>query len=284
VNSTTERSLSESAGEVVLQTVDATVFLANGREILSHLDWKVRQGDTWALLGPNGAGKTTLLSIVSTKRFPSRGQVKILGQTLGRVDVWTLKGKIGVVDPTMNMPPELTVEEIVLTGRSGSIYPMWREYVDEDRDRVRSLLKLFDCSDLLGRNPRHLSQGERGRVRIARALMTEPRVLLLDEPATGLDMLAREELLRAIGDLRAHEPDIAMVVVSHHVEELPGTTSHAMLLRRGAVVACGDVSRSLTSETLSECFGGDINLSRHDDGRWQARLGSAARSLTPSPL
>jgi iron complex transport system ATP-binding protein len=257
---------------VVLRTHDATVFLPGGREILSNVDWTVRQGETWALLGPNGAGKTTLLSICSTKRFPSRGAVDILGERLGKVDVWTLKGKIGVVDPTMTMPPELTVEDIVLTGKSGSIHPMWKQYVDADRDRVRDLLRLFHCEGLAGRRPQGLSQGERGRVRIARALMTEPHVLLLDEPATGLDVLAREELLHALGDLRQHQPHISVVVVSHHVEDLPPTTSHAMLLRDGRVVACGPADEAMSSTSLSRCFGGPIELTRHADGRWHARL------------
>jgi iron complex transport system ATP-binding protein len=258
----------------VLEVNEATVFIPDGREILSQVDWKVREGETWALLGPNGAGKTTLLSISSTKRFPSRGGVRILGEQLGRVDVWTLKGKIGVVDPTMRMPPELTVEEIVLTGKSGRIHPTWKQYVPEDRRRAHDLLRLFHCESLAARHPGNLSQGERGRIRIARALMTEPRLLLLDEPASGLDMLAREQLLHALSALRDHRPDIAMVMISHHVEELPPTTTHAMLLRDGAVVASGPVDEALTSTSLSACFAGPIQLSRHVDGRWHARLGS----------
>jgi iron complex transport system ATP-binding protein len=263
--------VSEDGPRVVLRTRGATVWLPNGKRILTGVDWEVREGETWALLGPNGAGKTTLLSLVSTRRFPSSGDVDILGRRLGSVDVWTLKGQIGVVDQAMRMPNELTVEEIVLTGRSGSVQPMWRQYTPDDIVRVKELLDLFHCTALAGRHPRHLSQGERGRVRIARALMTDPQVLLLDEPATGLDMLAREELLAALQDLHDQEPRIAQVLVSHHVEELPSSTSHALLLRDGAAVSAGPVDAALTSESISACFGGAIDLHRRD-GRWQARL------------
>jgi iron complex transport system ATP-binding protein len=262
--------------ETVLATRGATVWLPGGRVILDDVDWQVRAGETWALLGPNGAGKTTLLSLVSTRRFPSSGDVAILGERLGAVDVWTLKGRIGVVDQALRMPPELTVEEIVLTGKTGSVQPMWRHYDDADRLRVRELLELLDCAALVTRHPRHLSQGERGRVRIARALMTEPRALLLDEPATGLDMLAREQLLQALRDLAARHPHVAIVIVSHHVEELPGSTTHALLLRDGRQVARGPVDDALTSASISACFGGPIDLRRHDD-RWQARLRAPIR-------
>jgi iron complex transport system ATP-binding protein len=255
----------------LLELDDVSVWTPQGAVLLTDISWTVRPGETWALLGPNGAGKSTLLAVASTTRHPSRGQARILGRQLGRVDVWTLKSKIGVVDQQLRMPPDLSVEDVVLTGKTGSVELMRTGYTTADRARAAELLELMGCSHLRGRNARHLSQGERGRVRIARALMAEPHVLLLDEPATGLDLLAREELLLALEDLQNEVAELAVVLVSHHVEELPAHTSHALLLRSGRVVSGGPVDDALTSRTLSACFAGPVELTRTAQ-RWSARL------------
>lgn len=259
------------AGASLLSIVDASVWVATGEVLLEDVSWEVGAGETWVVLGPNGAGKSTLLSLASATRFPSRGTVSVLGRTVGAVDVWTLRSHIGVVDQSLRMPPELTVEEIILTGRSGSVQLMADAYTDEDTERVRDLMGLLGIKSLTGRSPRHLSQGEKGRVRIARSLLAEPDLLLLDEPATGLDLMAREELLQAIRSVQHHAPETGVVLVSHHVEELPPTTTHALLIRDGRVVTAGPVDEALTSASLSTCFNGPIAL-RRQDGRWTARL------------
>lgn len=255
----------------LLSIVDASVWVATGEVLLEDVSWEVRAGETWVVLGPNGAGKSTLLSLASASRFPSRGTVSVLGQTVGAVDVWSLRSHIGVVDQSLRMPSELTVEEIILTGRSGSVQLMPDAYDHGDTERVRDLMGLLGIKGLAGRSPRHLSQGEKGRVRIARSLLAEPDLLLLDEPATGLDLMAREELLQAIRSVQHHAPQTGVVLVSHHVEELPPSTTHALLISDGRVVTAGPVDEALTSASLSTCFNGPIAL-RRQDGRWTARL------------
>jgi len=188
------------------------VWAPDRSDLLREVTWRVRPGEHWALLGPNGAGKTTLLSMAGARRHPSAGAVRVLGQRLGKVDMRELRRLIGVVDQALRMPDELTAEVVVLTGASGSIQPLWDCYRAAERARAGELLELMGCAHLAARRVGTCSQGERGRVRIARALMPSPRLLLLDEPASGLDLAARELLLAALGELAAFEPDLATVV------------------------------------------------------------------------
>jgi len=264
----------DGAGQVCLELERVRVWVPGGAELLREVTWRVRSGEHWALLGPNGAGKSTLLSLAGARRHPSAGTVRVLGERLGKVDVRELRRLIGVVDPALRMPDELTAETVVLTGASGSVQPLWSRYGAAERARARELLELVGCAHLAERHVGTCSQGERGRIRIARALLASPRLLLLDEPASGLDLAARELLLAALSDLAVFEPALATVVVSHHLEDLPPRTSHALLLARGEAVASGPVEDALTGETVSACFGLPVRLRRGAAGRWMA-VGSA---------
>jgi iron complex transport system ATP-binding protein len=258
------------------------VWTPGGGDLLRGVSWRVRAGEHWVLLGPNGAGKTTLLSLAGARRHPSSGAVRVLGQRLGSVDMRELRRSIGVVDQALRMPDELTAEAVVLTGASGSVQPLWDRYGAADRERAMELLALMGCAHLAGRRVGTCSHGERGRVRIARALMPAPPLLLLDEPASGLDLAARELLLAALAELAAFDPALATVVVSHHLEDLPPHTSHALLLAGGAVVAAGEVGDTLTGEAVSACFGIGVEVGRHD-GRWLAAMtGDRAACLVGS--
>jgi iron complex transport system ATP-binding protein len=270
-----ERRVSER--ETVLQVETADVWVSDGTPILQQIDWTVRAGDHWALIGPNGAGKSTLLALAGATKYPSRGRVTILGETMGQTDVWALKERIGVVNPLLPQYDWFTVEDIVLTGASGTIQPQWNRYGKPEYARAHELLELLGCEELREREIASCSQGERQRVRIARALMSDPELLLLDEPATGLDLPSREALVVALSELALAQPNLATVIVSHHVEELPPTTTHALLMQAGQMIASGPVEESLTSAHISNCFGFDIRVHR-EEGRWAARAAASWRT------
>lgn len=250
-------------------------------EILRGIDWSVRRGEHWALLGPNGSGKSTLLSVAGAWRHPSAGEATVLGGRFGRTDMQTLRTRIGVVDASQKVLGWLTVEEVVLTGVTATIRPLWERYGDAERARARAVLDLVGVAGLADRPISTCSQGERQRARIARALMTEPDLLLLDEPAIGLDLPAREALIGAVGDLVTARPGLTTVLVTHHLEELPPTTTHALLLRSGDVVASGPVAETLTAANVSACFGFPVAI-ESAGGRWFARsAGSWRRTGAP---
>jgi iron complex transport system ATP-binding protein len=246
------------------------VWSPSGAHILRDIDWQVKRGERWALIGPNGSGKSTTLSLAGAIRHPSSGQVSVLGGTLGRVDMPALRQSIGIVDSGGSIFDWLTGEDVVLTGIGSTLRPIWWSYTDDQRKRARELLHVFDCGDLANRKISTCSQGEWGRIRIARALIAEPKLLLLDEPAVGLDLAAREALIAALDRLSSERPDLTSVLVTHHLEEIPASTTHAILLRDGAVVAAGPITETLTSAQLSHCFGLPVEC-RHDGQRWSAR-------------
>lgn len=265
------------------------IWTPGGKQILREIDWCVRPGERWALVGPNGSGKSTTLSLAGATRHPSSGSVSVLGGRLGKIDMPALRRSIGFVDSGSTPLSWLTGEEVVLTGIGSTLRPLWWEYTANDRERARGLLDLLGCVDLAEREIKTCSQGERGRIRIARALIGEPKLLLLDEPAVGLDLAAREALIAALDRLSEERPELTSVLVTHHLEELPSTTTHALLIGEGAVVASGPARETLTSENLSMCFQLPVEC-RYDGRRWFARAAAGwsgselARSSAASPL
>jgi iron complex transport system ATP-binding protein len=241
--------------------------------ILTGVDWSVDAGEQWAVLGPNGAGKSTLLDVAAGMRHPSRGTVRILGETVGRVDLRALRERIGHVDVKTEdaFSPRRTALEVTLTGATGTIQLLPERVTDDDRERAAGLLESFGCAAVAEHAFATCSQGERRRVLLARALMRRPPLLLLDEPADGLDLPGREALLAALASLAGEHPAPAVVTVTHHLEELPASTTHTLLLRAGRVVAAGPATEVLADEALSACFGAAVTVRRGCDGRWAGR-------------
>jgi iron complex transport system ATP-binding protein len=258
--------------DIVFQATDVDL-VRDDKLLLDHVSLTVRAGEHWALLGPNGAGKSTLLQIMATYAYPTRGRVDLLGHRLGRVDVFSLRPWIGHVSPHHRVDPQRTVREVVLTGATGTIQLLQRrESSAAELSRAAELAGLMGLSSRADAPWRVLSQGERGRTLIARALMARPRLLLLDEPATGLDVAGREQLVASLDGLRQQLPGLATVLVTHHLEELPASTTHALLLRGGRLVAAGTAGDVLTTELASACFGHPLTVTRHA-GRWTAVFG-----------
>ncbi|MEV0983083.1 ABC transporter ATP-binding protein [Brevibacterium sp. NPDC049920] len=240
--------------------------------LLSGLSLEVSEGQHWVVLGPNGAGKTTFLELAAGRMHPTSGRVDILGERLGRVDVFELRPRIGYTSSALaaRIPGSEKVTDIILTAAYG-VLGRWREEYDElDLDRARDLLSAFAVERFADRPFGSLSEGERKRVQIARSLMTDPELLLLDEPASGLDLGGREELLQALGEILDGKYAPTTVMVTHHVEEIPTGVTHALLLKDGAAVAAGEIDSTLTSENLSTTFGTDVTLG-HEGGRYHAR-------------
>jgi iron complex transport system ATP-binding protein len=240
------------------------------RDLLRGITVTVRAGQHWALLGPNGAGKSTLLRVFASYAHPTRGQAEILGHRLGRVNVFDLRPQIGYVTSHHPLTSPRTVREVVWTGATGTIEiaAMWAPSAAQ-RARAQDLIGLLGLARLADQRWPVLSAGERSRVLIARALMAAPRLLLLDEPAAGLDIGGREQLLQSLDELRAQYPELATILVTHHLEELPASTTHALLLRDGAMLAAGPADEVLTTELVSTCFDYPVAVARHA-GRWAA--------------
>jgi iron complex transport system ATP-binding protein len=264
-----------------LLSVTGVDFVRDGREILAGIELHVRAGEHWALLGANGAGKSTLLSLCGAVKHPTRGRVEVLGYQLGRVDMRELRGWIGHVDPRQPLDGRLTVEQAVLTGVTGTNgwLPRWKPSAAELR-RADELVELLGMAPLRDAGLDTLSQGERGRTLVARALMPEPHLLLLDEPSTGLDLAARERLLTALDTLRAEHPQLASVLVTHHLEELPASTTHALLLKDGRTLSAGPVEAVLTSANVSACFDHPVLITR-SLRRWTAQAQPAEHAVLP---
>jgi iron complex transport system ATP-binding protein len=257
--------------DAVLELVDVSVRRGEAT-LLESVDWTVEEDERWVILGPNGAGKTTLLQVASAQIHPSAGIVGILGEVLGTVDVFELRPRIGLTSAALaeRIPRDERVHDVVVSASYGVI-GRWREHYDDlDHARAEDLLTEVGAARLTNRTFGTLSEGERKRVQIARALMTDPELLLLDEPAAGLDLGGREDLVSTLSTLAMDELSPATVLVSHHVEEIPPGFTHVMLLRDGQVVAAGPIERVLTEEVISATFGMPLRLT-HEDGRWSAR-------------
>lgn len=252
--------------------VDATVRLASGRTIFGPASLRLGEGEHWAVLGPNGSGKTTLLTMLGGYRQPSSGTVEVLGMRLGRTDVRDLRGRIGHVSHAIadRMRPELTVETVVLTGKRGTLEGWFQTFDDQDRQQAREILKRFGCEGIGDQQIGRCSQGERQRILLARAMFGRPGLLLLDEPAAGLDLPGRETLLQAMQEASRDSHERASVLVTHHLEEIPTSVTHAALLREGSIMASGRIHEVLTGATVGECFGMALEVVERD-GRWSAR-------------
>ncbi|MGH8881328.1 MAG: ABC transporter ATP-binding protein [Stackebrandtia sp.] len=263
-------SVSHSSDRVI-DVRDVTVRRGEST-LLDHVDWQVELDERWVVLGPNGAGKTTLLNLVSARSHPSSGSVRILDEQMGKVDVFELRPRIGISTAALaeSIPADELVSNVVVTAAWAVLGRGKENYDTLDEVRARVLLEQFGIDGLAERRYGTLSEGERKRVQIARALMTDPELLLLDEPAAGLDLGARERLVGTLGEL-AHDPDApALVLVTHHVEEIPPGFTHVLLLTEGAVVAAGLHDDVLTPQNLSKTFGVGLRLDRHGD-RFAAR-------------
>jgi iron complex transport system ATP-binding protein len=239
--------------------------------LLRNVDWTAHEHERWIVIGPNGAGKTTLLQVAATLLHPTEGTVEVLGERLGDVDVFELRPRIGLTSASLaeRVPASEKVIDLVLTA-SYAILGRWKEeYESSDVTRAVELLDALGCAHLIRRRFATLSEGERKRVQIARAMMPDPEMLLLDEPAAGLDLGGREDLLRRLSVLAANPKAPMMVLVTHHVEEVPDGFTHAMLLRRGAVLTAGPIEEVFTAKNLSRCFGIPLEIERHEN-RWRA--------------
>ncbi|WP_040161591.1 ABC transporter ATP-binding protein [Nigerium massiliense] len=257
------QSVAELAGVSVVR---------GGATLLDDIDWRVNEGDRWVIIGPNGAGKTTLLQLLSASLHPTRGFVQLLGEYLGAVDVFELRPRIGVASAALadRIPRGEAVGNVVVSA-AYAVVGRWNERYDAmDLARAGQLMKQLDIAHLSKRTFGTLSEGERKRVQIARALMTDPELLLMDEPAAGLDLAGRERLVATLGGIAADEEAPAMVLVTHHLEEIPAGMTHALLLKDGRIVSAGDIADVLTAEKLSETFDLPLELTE-SDGRWSAR-------------
>ncbi|MGV1010345.1 MAG: ABC transporter ATP-binding protein [Dermatophilaceae bacterium] len=255
-----------------------------GNRLLDDVNWDVEEGERWVVLGPNGAGKTTLLQLAATRIHPTTGVVGVLGEVLGAVDVFELRPRVGLSSAAMadGIPAHESVGNVVVTASYGVI-GRWRERYDElDHARALQLLDTLGVAHLVDRRFGTLSEGERKRVQIARALMTDPELMLLDEPAAGLDLGGREDLVARLGELALDVESPAMVLVTHHVEEIPPGFTDLLLLREGRVVAAGPLERTLTSDNLSSTFGLQLLVERHGD-RWSARAAGPRAGTLTSP-
>jgi iron complex transport system ATP-binding protein len=242
------------------------------RVILGPLNWQVLEGQRWVILGPNGAGKTTLLQICSSLIHPTSGDINILGEKLGRVDVFELRTRIGLTSSALveQLSPDELVMDVVLTA-AYAMLGRWQEKYDLwDESRAMALLTALGVRELGERLFGSLSEGEKKRVQIARALMADPELLLLDEPASSLDLGGREDLLRRIESLSRDPLAPATIIVTHHIEEIPVGTTHALLLRDGVAVAQGEVASVITDQNLTQAYGLAITV-QTEGGRFFAR-------------
>jgi iron complex transport system ATP-binding protein len=262
--------LNNTPSTAVLDLRDVT-FRRGDKTILREVSFTVNRGEHWAMLGPNGAGKSTVLALCGAVIHPSAGTVSVLSSQLGRVPLEVLRRRIGHVNPRHPLNAPLTVTEVILTGLTGTIRspPRWHPS-KSNLVRVAELIELLGLAGKEADRWPNLSQGERGRTLIARALVAEPQLLLLDEPSIGLDVAAREQLLATIDVLAHAHPDLTSILVTHHLEELPATTTHALLLCDGRVTAAGPAAELLTSQNVTATFDYPVEV-EYRGGRWNAR-------------
>ncbi len=244
----------------------------DGVSVLCGIDWRVEVGDRWVILGPNGSGKTTLLQVAGARLWPTSGTVEVLGAHLGAVDVRTLRPRVALVSGavTRQLRADLVARHVVVSGRYGALETWWNRYTDEDWEKANGLLALAGVSDIGDRPFGVISEGERQQVLLARALMSDPELLLLDEPFAGLDLGARERLLTRLAALALDAGNPPIVLVTHHCEEIPPGFTSGGLMSCGQLVAAGPLPDVVTSERVSACFGVEVTVGS-TDGRWWSR-------------
>jgi iron complex transport system ATP-binding protein len=270
-----------------LLTLAGVRVVRSRRALLADVDWEVRSGERWVVLGPNGSGKTTLLRVAGALLWPTAGRVEILGHRLGTVDVRTLRARVTFVSASVarDLRPSQLVTEVVVSGKFGALETWWHRYEEADWVRAEQLLAEAEAGGddgVAAREFGEISEGERQHVLLARALMGSPELLLLDEPAAGLDLGARERFIAVLAGLAADPLAAPLVLVTHHTEEIPPGITHALLLAEGRVQASGPIAEVLTSEAISRCFSVPVALG-YSGGRWwtRAALESAPPSVKP---
>ena len=252
--------------------LEHVTVVRDGRSILADINLSVRANERWLILGANGSGKTTIVRLASMYEHPSSGSVTVLGETLGSTDVRQLRRRIGVMSAALGaqLRPQLTAQDTVVTAKFAALEPWWHTYTVADYERALDCLARFDVAQYAKRVMGTLSSGEQQRVLLARSLMNEPGLIVLDEPSARLDLAGREQLVSALATLTNDPTAPPLVLVTHHVDEVPRGMTHVLLLRDGAVLASGEIDKSLTAQTLSDCFGLRLSLERRGDGRLSA--------------
>jgi len=252
--------------------LDGVSLAYGGTPVLDHVTWAIGPEERWVVLGPNGSGKTSLMRVLALYEHPSAGEVTVLGGRLGRVDVREHRRRIGLASAAMGalLHPRVSALDAVMTARRGALEPWWHRYDEADRAAAHRQLERFGVAHLADHAVGTLSSGERQRVLLARALVTDPGLLLLDEPTAGLDVGGREALVADLGRVAVDPATPPLVLVTHHLEEVPAGITHALLLRAGRVLAAGPAEVTLTAPALSDCFGIELAVGRDGD-RWWAR-------------
>jgi iron complex transport system ATP-binding protein len=275
---TLSRTDGGAIAEETSSTITPTLELRNvhlqrdGNTIIGNISFRLEDSQSWVILGANGSGKTTLLKIMGLYEHPSSGTVRVLGDRLGDTDVRELRRRIGFLSAALadQFRPTLSAHDVVRTGRYAALEPWWHEYSSEDNDRANWCLAQYTVAQVASRAFGSLSSGEQQRVLLARTLMNDPAVVLLDEPTARLDLGGREELVAALAAVARDDLAAPIVMVTHHVDEIPPGTTHALLLRAGDVLSSGSIDTTLTSDGLSECFGMKLRLERRQNGRFSA--------------
>ena len=243
----------------------------DGADIVHDVTWRVRPGEHWVVLGPNGSGKTTIARMASLRLHPSRGIVRVLGAELGRTDIRPLLGRVGYAAAALadQLRPALAANDVVMTAKHGALEPWWHDYAESDRARARARLAEVDMEGHADHAFGTLSSGERQRVLIARALFTDPALVVLDEPTAALDLGGREDLIATLDRLTSRPGAAPIVLITHHVDEIPSTFTHGLLVRAGTVHRAGPLGEVLTADNLSSTFSMPLALERRH-GRWSA--------------
>lgn len=264
--------MTKSSAKAAVITMVGVGRTISGCEILRNIDWTIERGEKWVVLGPNGSGKTTLAKIAALRLHPTVGKVAVLGSQLGRADIRPLLSRVGYASASLaeQLRGDLSASDVVMTAKFGALEPWWHEYDDNDRDSSIAALARVGAQGLAGQPFRSCSSGEKQRVLIARALMTNPDLLILDEPTAALDLGGREEFVLTLEGIAAEPDPPAIVLITHHVDEIPPSFDHALVIESGSVAATGHISEVLTDPILSSAFGIPLEVEVRDS-RWSAR-------------